>query len=335
MGGVSILLHLPGFLKSGQLVTGSTSLLYKGSDGTGRSLNPDNYQPKGNYASASHNHTGVYQPVGSYATTTELNEVKTSVSNGKSAVASAITDKGVSTSATASFSTMASNIRKIDTSLPTVTLPAGYTQCSYIQTDGNAWVNTGIDLSTYTSQLVEVYLTSSWPYSSSINQKPLLNATNDSSQNCFYISQSTSVNTYDTRQYSYFYCGNQHGYDNSRYTISGNKVNYYIGISRSTISQGLPCRYGTKEAWSGSNTASSYALYKAIVLLWASGYNKASGTSGGAYPGSKIYEFSLYYNGSLVSHMIPCRSSAGVPGFYDVTRKAFYGNSGTGSLTYG
>ena len=66
----------------------------------------------------------MYQPVGSYATTAQLNEVKTSVSNGKSAVASAITDKGVSTSATASFSTMANNIRKISTG-PSVSLISG------------------------------------------------------------------------------------------------------------------------------------------------------------------------------------------------------------------
>lgn len=101
-----ILSSRPGFLKSGLLITGSTSLLYKGSDGTSRSINPDKYQPKGNYAAANHNHNGTY------ATTAQLNEVKTSVSNGKSAVASAITDKGVSTSATASFNTMANNIRK-------------------------------------------------------------------------------------------------------------------------------------------------------------------------------------------------------------------------------
>ena len=126
---------MPNFLKSGQLVTSSTGLIYKGSDGTGRIITPDSYQPKGSYAAANHNHngvyqpagsyaaanhnhSGVYQPVGSYATTAQLNEVKTSVSNGKSAVASAITDKGVSTSATASFNTMASNIRKINQNNP-------------------------------------------------------------------------------------------------------------------------------------------------------------------------------------------------------------------------
>ena len=47
------------------------------------------------------------------AANNEISSLKSSVSNGKSAVASAITDKGVSTSATASFNTMASNIRKI------------------------------------------------------------------------------------------------------------------------------------------------------------------------------------------------------------------------------
>ena len=45
-----------------------------------------------------------------------MNDLFTSVSNGKNQVAEAITDKGVSTSASDSFSTMASNIRAISTS---------------------------------------------------------------------------------------------------------------------------------------------------------------------------------------------------------------------------
>ena len=48
----------------------------------------------------------------------ELQTVKTSVSNGKSAVASAITDKGVSTSGSDTFATMAANIRLIETGIP-------------------------------------------------------------------------------------------------------------------------------------------------------------------------------------------------------------------------
>ena len=58
-------------------------------------------------AASNHNHNSLYP------TLTDFNSLKTSVSNGKSAVASAITDKGVSTSATASFDTMAGNIRSL------------------------------------------------------------------------------------------------------------------------------------------------------------------------------------------------------------------------------
>ena len=49
-----------------------------------------------------------------YATKEELNELKNSVSNGKTLIADAITDKGVPTSATDTFQTMANNIRDIN-----------------------------------------------------------------------------------------------------------------------------------------------------------------------------------------------------------------------------
>ena len=56
-----------------------------------------------------------------FYSTDATNSLKTSVSNGKSAVASAITDKGISTSATATFDTMASNIRAISSPISTKT----------------------------------------------------------------------------------------------------------------------------------------------------------------------------------------------------------------------
>lgn len=48
------------------------------------------------------------------AVTKKLNEIFQFVSNGKALVASAITDKGVDTDATATFDTMAGNIRAIE-----------------------------------------------------------------------------------------------------------------------------------------------------------------------------------------------------------------------------
>ena len=55
-------------------------------------------------------------PVQNKVITSKLNEVFQSVSNGKSLIASAITDKGVSTDAAATFGTMAGNISKIESS---------------------------------------------------------------------------------------------------------------------------------------------------------------------------------------------------------------------------
>ena len=54
-------------------------------------------------------------PVQNKVITSKLNEVFQSVSDGKSLIASAITDKGVSTDAAATFDTMAGNIMAIKT----------------------------------------------------------------------------------------------------------------------------------------------------------------------------------------------------------------------------
>nr|DAO30541.1 MAG TPA: hypothetical protein [Caudoviricetes sp.] len=51
--------------------------------------------------------------VSGFATTSQLNSLKTSVSSGKSIIASAVTDKGVNTAADASFQTIANNINAI------------------------------------------------------------------------------------------------------------------------------------------------------------------------------------------------------------------------------
>ena len=127
------------------------------------------------YAAANHNHNGVYAPASHTHTTanitgldsklsgydTEIASLKSSVSNGKSAVASAITDKGVSTSATASFNTMAANIRKIS-SKETIRLHAsgnglhagkvtllGYTYNGNSVIDLSTLPDTGIELPKY------------------------------------------------------------------------------------------------------------------------------------------------------------------------------------------
>ena len=80
-----------------------------------------------------------------------INEVKKSVSDGKSKVASAITEKGVSTEATDTFDTMAKNIGKIRTGTSNTPI-LSTTMTSDI-------VNTPILSTTMTSDIVQCQVT--------------------------------------------------------------------------------------------------------------------------------------------------------------------------------
>lgn len=95
MGG-DIFSSRSGFLKSGQIVTGQTSLIYKGKDGTGRVITPD-----------------------SYITRSEIGDIGAMndelVLYGKNMISTALTDRDITTSSTATFEQMADNIRRVGT----------------------------------------------------------------------------------------------------------------------------------------------------------------------------------------------------------------------------
>ena len=74
------------------------------------------------------------RPVQNKVIAKEINEIKKSVSDGKSKVASAITDKGVATEATDTFDVMAKNVGKIQTGTSnsqvlSTTMISGMVQC--------------------------------------------------------------------------------------------------------------------------------------------------------------------------------------------------------------
>lgn len=74
------------------------------------------------YAASSHNH----EIANINGLQSELDEVKTSVSEGKALIAAAVTDKGVSTAADATFQQMATNIGKISQGPSTVNISASF-----------------------------------------------------------------------------------------------------------------------------------------------------------------------------------------------------------------
>ncbi|NLZ95623.1 MAG: hypothetical protein GX921_07370, partial [Bacteroidales bacterium] len=98
---------------------------HEGNDGTGSGLDADKLDGKhaSNFATASHTHNAsqvsIVDSNENFTSTSvegALNELFTSVSNGKTGIASAITDKGVPASGSDSFSTLATKIGQIETS---------------------------------------------------------------------------------------------------------------------------------------------------------------------------------------------------------------------------
>lgn len=50
---------------------------------------------------------------------------------------------------------------------------------------------------------------------------------------------------------------------------------------------------------------------------------------------AKLYSCQIYDNGTLVRDYIPCATSAGVAGLYDLVTQSFHGNAGTGTFAHG
>ena len=249
---------MSGFLSSGQLITGSTSLIYKGNDGTSRILNPASYQPAGSYAAASHNHSASAITSGTLAVArggtgqtsvdttptsgskkmctsggiyTAINDLKTSVSNGKSAVASAITDKGVSTSATASFDTMASNIRSIETiSGSLINLPNGYlySTSTFVHGFSMSWFNEAHGNSTLTYPISSNYVSVTFGSGSTIYTN-LINWTSGKGSNTYVNSY---YQMYNNGSGNYFSGINLKGYKtiNIKFTENNNGSVYMFII---------------------------------------------------------------------------------------------------------
>lgn len=47
----------------------------------------------------------------------------------------------------------------------------------------------------------------------------------------------------------------------------------------------------------------------------------------------RVYWFKIYDNGTLARDFVPCIKDDGEVGLYDLVRKQFYGNAGTGVFT--
>ena len=302
---------------------------------------------------------------------TEVNSLKSSVSNGKSLIAAAVTDKGVPTAASDSFTTMSNNIRKINNPVPAQSLPEGYTQVNHILTDGKAYINSGISNFTIRSLITNT----NWFQHFSLRY--IFSVPNaDTIPDISLISQSFKLfgNTV-----FYISCyKNTTGYSNSsiikhdendskRFSIqiSPNATNsYVINTPISTLSDTIiDYKLMSSIGYGGGNYYCSMQNYIGNTST-GSGIdtNKLGNDSSSLYFGrglisgmpesipSKIYLFNLSYCPKDVtpqnynpetdiveySNMVPCINPSGEVGMYDTIRQQFFGNANTeGSFTYG
>lgn len=298
----------------------------------------------------------------------EISSLKSSVSNGKSLIAAAVTDKGVPTAASDSFTTMSNNIRNIELGYNPIinigSLPAGYTKCNYIETDGNAYINT---LYNANSDFNGISKCAKFIYRFSINL--------DDAKVQLHFSQQVKDITY------YYIFGS-----NKMYCYLNNQTNglFYNPINNSNKSLYLyfvPCsntnpiqsahifdnRIHTLEC---CNSCLHYVndVKKYGILVGLDGnfsYNMGNDTSlttaNPIYLGRVIGDFSImkgspiknkiygFYVEHTISYtdetdyinepcinMIPCINPSGEVGMYDTIRQQFFGNANSeGSFTYG
>ena len=303
-----------------------------------------------------------------------MTSLKSSVSNGKSLIAAAVTDKGVPTAASDSFNIMSNNIRSIETSYNPISeigsLPTGYTKCNYIETDGNAYINT--EYSTYPDF-------NGSPKFAKFIYRFSINLNDIKVQSSFY--QTTKDLTY------YYIFGGENMYcqlSNQTNGLFYNPINnsnkavqlLFIPINSSSGSITQPyqsqfifnsdrihtlecadtCLYYVNNVKNygiavGLDGNFQYSLGNSITIstanpIYLGRVKTYYGTLKGTALKHKIYGFYMehttsgtdetnYINEACVN-MIPCINPSGEVGMYDTVRQQFFGNANTeGSFTYG
>jgi len=191
-------------------------------------------------------------------------------------------------------------------------LPAGCTRVDWLQSDGTAYVDTGISLddNEFSIAFDSTFLTSS-----------------TSSAELPVISIWTSTYNY----WNVFYQNNQLRWYIAQTSNIRGSLTYYTWV-RATIR-----RVGG--TWSSDFTDGTYTNNR-------TGYNPTAnpttiklftrGDLNGTNSLVRIGRVSITISGTLTADLIPCTNAANVAGFYDIVRGAFYGNgAASGAFTAG
>ena len=199
------------------------------------------------------------------------------------------------------------------------TLPNGYTELEYIESNGTQCIDTGYK---WTTDVTEVgveyyYLVASGDIvlfgSESLNTSVTWNAFYGSvlynggdymiGTTPFAVRTNPNVNTWE----SY----------NAKTTSSTSGIITYNGLETAFAYSGAPYAYGVSKEY-------SMALFCAHKQGSYQQFSKA-----------RVRKFYMKDNGILVRDMVPARNSDAVVGLYDTVNDRFYTNAGTGTFTAG
>ena len=188
-------------------------------------------------------------------------------------------------------------------------LPAGYTEAKYIESDGTQYIDTG-----YVPRSDNFRIVVDFEYTTDPKNTALFGAESGTTRNWSILANSSPVA---------FYIGSSQ--DILKQTVSVN-TRYLLdahaqGGRLSTIWNGAP----TSTTYSGSLDKVS------PMYLFAHNWN---GTAA-LFCSAKYYSCKIYDNDVLVRDYIPCVTSTGVAGLFDIANSVFYGNAGSGVFTAG
>ena len=189
-------------------------------------------------------------------------------------------------------------------------LPTGYTQLEYLQSDGNQKFDTGI--------------------------KP--------SSNMRFVGKSYFQRT-TTGADNYLF-GSGSSYSNF-VGLMATRGNFWAGVGSASASivDDFPTiedyytfnfdySYNETTATLNSNLGNGTLTYSDSTLTTANIYLFDRSTAGGTWL-TRFYSFTIYSKNVMVRNFVPAKNASGVVGMYDLVEGKFYTNQGTGTFTAG
>lgn len=198
---------------------------------------------------------------------------------------------------------------KFYTTPTAVTLPDGYTQIEYLQSDGLQYIDTGIDVTPSNYNRLKFAVTCE-----KIGQ--------GQGQSGWLVDGSNVSN-------AYFYMGTYNGKYYYGCGTADHNTNITAVSGKQTYTLDIPAKKLTVSGSVDMSITTEAVTTSASLYLFGFDYSPVR-----AYA-EKIYASQIYDNGTLVRNMIPARNSAGTLGLYDTVNGAFYTNAGSGTFTAG